>query len=82
MHIEIVKDYYGKVLKGSSDLKTMACCTPDSMPQAIKALLGNIHEEVLAKYYGCGLVVPDLLAVTFTHSRSWSVLTATWWAST
>lgn len=62
MHIEIVKDYYGKVLKGSSDLKTMACCTPDSMPQAIKALLGNIHEEVLAKYYGCGLVVPDLLA--------------------
>lgn len=24
-----VKEYYGKVLKRSSDLKTNACCTPD-----------------------------------------------------
>ena len=61
MHIEIVKDYYGKILRGSGDLKTMACCTPDSMPESVKALLGNIHNDVLAKYYGCGLIVPELL---------------------
>ena len=61
MHIEIVKEYYGRVLRGSSDLKTMACCTPDNMPVRIKTLLSNIHDEVLAKYYGCGLVVPELL---------------------
>ncbi len=61
MHIEIVKDYYGKILRGSDDLKTKACCTPDNMPDRIKDLLRNIHDEVLAKYYGCGLVVPDSL---------------------
>ena len=61
MHIEIVKEYYGKILRGSDDLKTKACCTPDSMPDRVKALLKNIHPDVLAKYYGCGLVVPDLL---------------------
>lgn len=62
MHQEIVRDYYGKVLRGSDDLKTKACCTPDSMPEHVKALLKNVHDEVLAKYYGCGLVVPELLA--------------------
>jgi SAM-dependent methyltransferase len=61
MHIDIVKDYYGKILRGSDDLKTKACCTPDSMPDRIKALLKNVHDEVLAKYYGCGLVVPEKL---------------------
>ncbi len=28
MNIELVKDYYGKTLRGSDDLKTKACCTP------------------------------------------------------
>jgi SAM-dependent methyltransferase len=51
-----VKLYYGKVLKTSSDLKTSACCTADSMPAHLKPLAANIHDEVSAKYYGCGLV--------------------------
>lgn len=54
----IVKDYYGKTLKSSADLKTEACCTPDAMPGYVKRLLANVHDEVLAKYYGCGLVMP------------------------
>lgn len=61
MNIQVVKDYYGKILKGSDDLKTKACCTPDNMPDRVKALLSNVHEDVLAKYYGCGLVVPEML---------------------
>lgn len=61
MHIDIVKDYYGKILRGTGDLRTKACCTPDSMPDSVKDLQKNIHDEVLAKYYGCGLVVPELL---------------------
>jgi SAM-dependent methyltransferase len=61
MHIDIVKDYYGKILRGTGDLRTKACCTPDSMPDRVKELLKNVHDEVLAKYYGCGLVVPELL---------------------
>lgn len=61
MNIQVVKDYYGKILQGSQDLKTKACCTPDNMPERVKTLLANVHDEVLAKYYGCGLVVPELL---------------------
>ncbi len=64
MKIDVVKDYYGRILRGSDDLKTKACCTPDGMPERVKQLLVNVHEEVLAKYYGCGLVMPDLLQGT------------------
>jgi arsenite methyltransferase len=58
VNIQVVKDYYGKTLQTSADLKTEACCTPDGMPGYVKRLLSNIHDEVLAKYYGCGLVTP------------------------
>lgn len=58
MDLAIIKDYYGKTLKSSHDLKTEACCTPDGAPAFLKRLLCNVHEEVRAKYYGCGLVAP------------------------
>lgn len=61
MNIEVVRDYYGKVLETSNDLKTDACCTPSDMPQFLKTALANVHDEVLAKYYGCGLVLPEAL---------------------
>jgi len=54
-----VKLYYGKVLKTSADLKTSACCTADSMPAHLKPLAAKVHDEVSAKYYGCGLVAPS-----------------------
>jgi len=58
MNEQIVSDYYGKVLQSSADLKTDACCTTDEIPSFHKALLANIHDEVMAKYYGCGLIAP------------------------
>ena len=61
MNIQVVKDYYGKTLSSSADLKTQACCTPGDMPGYVKRLLSNIHCDVLAKYYGCGLVAPHVL---------------------
>lgn len=61
MNIQNVKDYYGKTLQTSDDLRTKACCTPDNMPNRVKALFANIHDDVMAKYYGCGLVVPEKL---------------------
>ncbi|MGH1418173.1 MAG: methyltransferase domain-containing protein [Hyphomicrobiaceae bacterium] len=61
MNISIVQDYYGKTLQTSADLKTEACCDPAEMPGYIKKLLSNIHDEVLAKYYGCGLIAPPSL---------------------
>ena len=61
MNLEVVKDYYGKVLKSSKDLKTSACCDGGGVPAHLEALLANVHEEVRAKYYGCGIVVPAAL---------------------
>ncbi|WP_317931210.1 methyltransferase domain-containing protein [Halioxenophilus sp. WMMB6] len=56
-----VKDYYGKQLQSSDDLKTDACCDASSVPEWLKPLLSNIHPEVLSRYYGCGLVCPAQL---------------------
>ncbi len=53
-----VQEYYGKTLQTSSDLKTNACCTVIDYPKAIKDALSLIHDEVHAKYYGCGLTIP------------------------
>lgn len=60
MH-EIVQDYYGRQLKSSADLKTSACCDETATPAWLKPLLARIHPEVLARYFGCGLVCPPLL---------------------
>ena len=56
-----VKEYYGKVLQGSHDLQTNACCTDTEIPDYLKHAMANIHDEVSARYYGCGLVTPQLL---------------------
>ncbi|NXD63079.1 AS3MT methyltransferase, partial [Eolophus roseicapillus] len=57
------QDYYGKELQNTEDLKTNACITLSKpVPKAVRGALERIHEEVVAKYYGCGLVVPECLA--------------------
>jgi len=56
-----VKEYYGRILQSSNDLKTDACCTSTEVPNHLKRALTNIHDEVVARYYGCGLVRPELL---------------------
>lgn len=61
MH-KVVKNYYGNVLQSSADLQTNACCTDDELSPVFKSILSNIHEEVLLRYYGCGLVTPEMLA--------------------
>lgn len=60
MH-DIVQDYYGRQLQQTADLKTSACCDISQVPQWLKPLLAKIHPDVLARYYGCGLVCPPLL---------------------
>lgn len=59
--LESVKNYYGKVLKNSSDLQTNACCTDEGMPEFLKPILAKVHDEVMIRYYGCGLVLPEQL---------------------
>ena len=58
---ELVREYYGKVLSGTDDLKTSACCSPAAIPSGLREALANVHEEVRAKYYGCGFVAPEHL---------------------
>ncbi|XP_061578798.1 arsenite methyltransferase [Cololabis saira] len=61
VHVD-VKDYYGKTLKKTSDLKTNACIAPaQPVPAFIRDALKKVHPEVTSKYYGCGLVVPECL---------------------
>ncbi len=56
-----VKDYYGRHLQRTADLRTTACCDASQTPDWLKPLLARIHPEVTARYYGCGLVCPPLL---------------------
>ncbi len=58
---EQVRHYYGDVLQASDDLKTDACRGAEGMPAYVKQALGDIHPEVSSRYYGCGLVIPELL---------------------
>ena len=53
-----VQAYYGQELTGTADLKTSACCDADAVPAWLRPLLAQIHPDVLARYYGCGLVCP------------------------
>lgn len=57
-----VKEYYGETLQSSGDLKTDACCTIEDTPAWLKPVLGNIHPDVTARYYGCGLLAPLALS--------------------
>jgi len=59
-----VQDYYGKVLQSSDDLKTDACCTDEGLPGYLKPILSKVHDEVITRYYGCGLVLPEQLEGT------------------
>ena len=90
---EEVQDYYGKQLTGSDDLQTNACCD-QAPPEHLKPLLARLHDEVVTRYYGCGLVAPAALegmrildlavapAGTSTCSRPWWATAARWSAWT
>ncbi len=56
-----VKEYYGKQLQSSEDLKSNACCPIQAPPKHIQEILNIIHDEVKNKYYGCGLTIPNEL---------------------
>jgi SAM-dependent methyltransferase len=60
VHAE-VKNYYGDVLQSTEDLKTSACCTADAPPEYVRAALARVHDEVMTRYYGCGLVLAEAL---------------------
>jgi len=58
---ESVQQYYGQELETNEDLKTNACCPAVAPPKYIRDILAKIHDDVITKYYGCGLTIPDQL---------------------
>jgi len=56
-----VSNYYGKTIQNTSDLKTTACCADIEYPTHIKEILAELHDETMAKCYGCGLTIPSNL---------------------
>lgn len=59
--LDFVKQYYGEILEKTGDLKTSACCTLEAPPRHVRDAMTLIHDEVQARYYGCGLVLPEAL---------------------
>ncbi len=55
---EHIREYYGKILSSSGDLKTDACCLADAMSQHLRDILSQLDDEILEKFYGCGSPIP------------------------
>lgn len=53
-----IKEYYGKLLASSADLKTNACCATGAPPAWIASRLANVHPDVTDRFYGCGFPIP------------------------
>ncbi|KAJ2500337.1 hypothetical protein GGH96_002834 [Coemansia sp. RSA 1972] len=53
-----VKDYYGKVLASTSDLKTSACSSRSAPHPLVRRIIKTIPSAVNDKFYGCGNPIP------------------------
>eukprot|EP00210_Caulerpa_lentillifera_P001291 g1244.t1 len=55
---DAVKNYYGKVLESTKDLKTSACTAASSPNNEILKVMRKVPQEIIAKFYGCGAPLP------------------------
>lgn len=53
-----VREYYGRTLSSSDDLKTNACCASGAPPAWLTPYLANVHPDVTSRFYGCGFPIP------------------------
>lgn len=53
-----VKDYYGRILGSTKDLKTSACTASGRPSPTILSALKRVPEAVKDKFYGCGAPLP------------------------
>jgi SAM-dependent methyltransferase len=58
---DTIREYYGRVLKSSADLKTSACCLAEALPRHVAEALKEVHAEVKERFYGCGSPIPPAL---------------------
>ena len=64
MNLEVVKNYYGKVLKSSEDLKTSACCDGAAFLPTSRPCSPMCTRRCAPNIYGCGIIVPAALEGT------------------
>ena len=58
----MVREYYGKTLDGSDDLRTNACtCATTAPPKYVLDVFADIDPEIIAHFYGCGSPLPPAL---------------------
>ncbi|RKP08595.1 putative methyltransferase [Thamnocephalis sphaerospora] len=55
---DMVREYYGKVLTTSGDLKTSACTACTIPPKYVTDAIALVPSEVNEKFYGCGAPLP------------------------
>ncbi|KAJ2802099.1 hypothetical protein H4R21_002549, partial [Coemansia helicoidea] len=53
-----VKEYYGRVLGSSKDLKTSACTAGAAPHPVVMGIIGTVPAAVNDKFYGCGNPIP------------------------
>ncbi len=56
-----IKEYYGRVLAGTKDLKTGACCSPNDLSPSLRAILSDINPEIVERFYGCDAPIPPAI---------------------
>lgn len=56
-----IREYYGKILRNTHDLKTSTCCCSEFIPLSHQAILSQVDTEILDRFYGCGSPIPPLL---------------------
>lgn len=60
--LEKVREYYGRTLQGSDDLKTNACaCSSALPPHYVLDAFKNVAPEIIERFYGCGSPIPPAL---------------------
>ncbi len=59
---EQIKEYYGKTLKSSKDLKNSVCCPAEKDAYPYREILNLIDEEIKDRFYGCGSPIPPALS--------------------
>lgn len=60
--LEQVREYYGRTLQGSDDLKTNACaCSSALPPHYVLDAFENVAPEIIERFYGCGSPIPPAL---------------------
>ncbi len=89
---ESVKEYYGKTLQKTEDLKTNACLTGERPASYLREALSSVkrnynffsakkiisifiylffslkvHDDITARYYGCGFVVLKFTKLLFSN---------------